>query len=53
MPEDMMADGMIMNSKPSSDTENHIEQIDLITSDQRTDRGIDTATDEPISGRHT
>ena len=53
MPEDMMVDGMIMNSKPSSEqyTENHIEQIDLITSDQRTDRGIDTAADEPYSGR--
>lgn len=53
MPEDIMADGMFVNSKPSSDTDNHIEQIDLITSEQRTDRGVDTAVDEPISGRHT
>ena len=53
MPEDMMIDGMIMQSKPSSDTENHIEQIDLITSEQRTDHGNDTIADETYSGRQT
>ena len=49
MPEDMMVDG-ILNSKPSSDTDNHIEQIDLITSDQRTDQDKEMF-DEP--GRET
>ena len=52
MPEDMMIDGMIMNSKPSSETENHIEQIDLITSEHRTDQGNDT-NEEPYPGRET